>query len=205
MANAKWVVPRIFDYVSEHINCKPSTIQRGMKRKYKVEISYWTAWHARHICLEKVYGSFEDSYGCVPELCRQIRLANPDNVATWSKEEGVAEQFGVLFVMYKASLDGFLKGCRWVIGLDGTFLKGKYGGMVLAAMGLDNNNGIFPIAIYICRNECKETWNNFLSILAPHVTKEENPITFISDQQKGMSDLLVLHISFFRVRWLLEQ
>ncbi|MCL7023288.1 hypothetical protein MKW94_005357 [Papaver nudicaule] len=109
MANAKWVVPRILGYVSEHLNCKPSTIQSRMKRKYKVEISYWTAWHARHICLEKVYGSFEDNYTCVPELCRQIQLANSGSVATWSKEEGVAEQFGGLFVMYKASLYGSLR------------------------------------------------------------------------------------------------
>ncbi|MCL7049536.1 hypothetical protein MKW94_010624 [Papaver nudicaule] len=190
MANARWVAPRIMGYVSDHINCKPSAIQSRMQRKYKVKISYRTAWHARHICLEKFFGSFEDSYRWVPELCRQIMETNPGSIATWSKE-GVQEQFNGLFVMYKASLDGFLNGCRLVIGLDGTFLKGKYGGMVLAAMGLDNNNGIFPIAIYICRNECKETWNNFLSILAPYVTQKENPITFISDQQKGRKFLLI--------------
>ncbi|MCL7029985.1 hypothetical protein MKW94_014270 [Papaver nudicaule] len=190
MANAKWVAKRIMCYVSDHINCKPSTIQSRMKRKHKVEISYWTAWHARHMCLENIFGSFEDSYRCVPELCRQIKEANPGSIATWSKE-GVGEQFTGLFVMYKASLDGFLNGCRLVIGLDGTFLKGKYGGMVLAAMGLDNNNGIF-IAIYVCRNECKETWNKFLEILAPHVTQEEKPITFISDQQKGRKFALLL-------------
>ncbi|KAI3986554.1 hypothetical protein MKX01_014092, partial [Papaver californicum] len=122
----------------------------------------------------------------VPELCRQIQLANPGSMATWSKE-GVNEQFAGLFIMYKASLDGFLNGCRLIIGLDGTFLKGKYAGMILAAMALDNNNGIFPLAIYFCRNECKKTWNKFLSILAPHVTIQDKPITFISDKQKGIT------------------
>ncbi|RZC75346.1 hypothetical protein C5167_050829 [Papaver somniferum] len=187
MANARWVALRIMRYVKDHVQCKPSTIKRRVKRKYKVKISYWTAWHARHICLERIFGSYEKSYGQVPELCRQIMEANPGSIATWSKDT-VHRQFEGLFVMYKASLDGFLNGCRSIIGLDGTFLKGKYGGMVLAAMGLDNNNGIFPIAIYICRNECKETWNKFLSILAPYVTRHEQPLTFISDQQKGLID-----------------
>ncbi|KAI3899407.1 hypothetical protein MKW92_010811 [Papaver armeniacum] len=167
-------------YVKDHVKCKPSTIKRRVKRKYKVKISYWTAWHARHICLERIFGSFEKSYG-------QIMEANPGSIATWSKDT-VHHQFEGLFVMYKASLDGFLNGCRSIIGLDGTFLKGKYGGMVLAAMGLNNNNGIFPIAIYICVNECKETWNKFLSILAPYLTRHEQPLHSYLTQEKGLID-----------------
>ncbi|KAI3889850.1 hypothetical protein MKW92_033446 [Papaver armeniacum] len=187
MANARWVSWRIMGYMKDHIKCKPSTIMNRMKRKHGVTISYWTAWHARHMCLERIFGSYEKSYRQVPELCRQILLENPGSVAKWSKDI-VHNQFEGLFVMYKASLDGFLNGCRAIIGLDGTFLKGKYGGVVLAAVGLDNANGIFPIVIYICRNECIETWNKFLEILAPYVTRHEKPLTFISDQQKGVID-----------------
>ncbi|KAI3838494.1 hypothetical protein MKX03_013258, partial [Papaver bracteatum] len=97
-------------YVKDHVKCKSSTIKRRVKRKYKVKISYWNSWHARHICLERIFGSFEKSYGQVPELCRQIMEANPWSIATWSKDT-VHHQFEGLFVMYKASLDGFLNGC----------------------------------------------------------------------------------------------
>ncbi|KAI3874383.1 hypothetical protein MKX03_025855, partial [Papaver bracteatum] len=63
MANARWVALRIMGYVKDHVKCKPSTIKRRVKRKYKVKISYWTDWHARHICLERIFGSFEKTYG----------------------------------------------------------------------------------------------------------------------------------------------
>ena len=89
-------------------------------------------------------------------------------------------------VAFKASLDGFINGCRPVIGLDGCFLKGKYGGVVLSAVALDGNNGLFPVAICIANGETYDSWSRFLSFLAPHVKKHKDPLTFISDRAKGL-------------------
>lgn len=44
-----------------------------------------------------------------------------------------------------------------IIGLDGSFLKGKYSGAILFDVSLDGNNVLFPIAIYICRGEYYDT------------------------------------------------
>ncbi|GKF50230.1 hypothetical protein Tco_0146697, partial [Tanacetum coccineum] len=33
-----------------------------------------------------------------------------------------------------------------MLGLDGAFLKGLFPGQVLVAVGLDSNNGIYPLA-----------------------------------------------------------
>lgn len=63
---------------------------------------------------------------------------------------------------FKASLDVFVNGCRPIIGLNGSFLKGEYGRAILSVVSLDGNNGLFPIAIYICRREYNNTWSNFL-------------------------------------------
>ncbi|KAI3934289.1 hypothetical protein MKW98_009270 [Papaver atlanticum] len=99
MANARWVSWRIMGYMKDHIKCKPSTIMNRMKRKHGVTISYWTAWHARHMCLREIFGSYEKSYRQVPELCRQILLENPGSIAKWSKDI-VHHQFEGLFVMF---------------------------------------------------------------------------------------------------------
>ena len=61
--------------------------------------------------------------------------------------------------------------CKPIIGLDGSFLKGKYGGAILFIVSLDGNNGLFHIAIYICRREYYNTCSNFLQILKPHFKK----------------------------------
>jgi hypothetical protein len=41
----------------------------------------------------------------------------------------------------------FLQGCRPIIFVDGCFIKTTYKGQLLAAIGIDPNNCIFPIAI----------------------------------------------------------
>lgn len=42
--------------------------------------------------------------------------------------------------------NGFNAGCRPIIGLDGCHLKGPYGGQLLADVGADFNDGMYPIA-----------------------------------------------------------
>jgi hypothetical protein len=51
----------------------------------------------------------------------------------------------------------FLEGCRLVISLDGCFLKGPYKGILLATVGRDANNNMYPIAIVIVESETKDS------------------------------------------------
>ncbi|KAF6157201.1 hypothetical protein GIB67_041662 [Kingdonia uniflora] len=79
---------------------------------------------------------------------------------------------------------------RPIFGLDGCFLKGKYGGVCLSIIGLDANNGLFPIAVYLCRSECYETWSNFMQKVEPYLNQHKNKLTFIRDRQKGFIGLV---------------
>ncbi|XP_063946158.1 uncharacterized protein LOC135151558 [Daucus carota subsp. sativus] len=47
------------------------------------------------------------------------------------------------------------------MGVDGTHLKGDYGGVLLSAVALDANNEIFPLAYAIVSAKDKETWSWF--------------------------------------------
>ena len=51
---------------------------------------------------------------------------------------------------------GFLEACRLVFGLDGTFLKDAAGGVLLTAIGVDPNNGLYPIAYATTEGEAKD-------------------------------------------------
>ncbi|KAL0313985.1 UNVERIFIED_CONTAM: hypothetical protein Sangu_2242900 [Sesamum angustifolium] len=53
------------------------------------------------------------------------------------------------FMDLKALRDGFLEGCSPFIGFDGCHMKGPYGGVLLAAVGLDGNNGLYPLAFVV--------------------------------------------------------
>lgn len=62
------------------------------------------------------------------ELCNQMLSKNPSSICHWTRCP-YKNNFDSVCVAFKASLDGFINGCRLVIGLDGTFLKEKYGSL----------------------------------------------------------------------------
>ena len=67
---------------------------------------------------------------------------------------------------YAALKNEFINGCRWFIGLDDCHLKWHFGDMLLLAVALDANNGIFPITICTCESKCADRWKWFLAILS---------------------------------------
>ncbi|KAK4381983.1 hypothetical protein Sango_2730600 [Sesamum angolense] len=51
-----------------------------------------------------------------------------------------------------------LKGCSPFLGFDRCHLKGSFEGVLLAVIGLDGNNGLFPIVFVVLESDCKESW-----------------------------------------------
>ncbi|MCL7023791.1 hypothetical protein MKW94_010024, partial [Papaver nudicaule] len=185
LANARWVAKVMLECYKAHPKYKPRDFMAEVKKNHKVEISYYTAWHAYHLCNEKLLGSYEEGYSLLPALCDQILKENPRNIASLRTDPS-NDRFHSLCIAYRASIKGFLESGRPFLGLDGCHLLGKYGGTLLAIMSLDGNNGLYPIAIYICQSECKETWTHFLGIMAAELKQHKRALTFISDRQKGL-------------------
>ncbi|XP_026420744.1 uncharacterized protein LOC113316808 [Papaver somniferum] len=177
-----------------HPNYKPRDFMTEVKKNHKVEISYYTAWHAYHLCNEKILGSYEEGYSLLPALCDQILKENTTNIAKLTTDP-LTKKFKSLCVAYRVSLDGFVKSAIPILGLDGCHLSGKYGGTLLAITCLDGNNGIFPISIYLCESECKEEWINFLSILVEELKAHPKALNFISDRQKGLIEGVSVNFS----------
>ncbi|KAL0325076.1 UNVERIFIED_CONTAM: hypothetical protein Sradi_5076900 [Sesamum radiatum] len=86
-------------------------------------------------------------------------------------------------------MKGFFEGCRPIIGLDACFLKGPFGGQLMAAIGRDGNNQMFPLAMAVVECECKESWTWFLDmLLSAFGNVDLMRCTFISDRQKDLID-----------------
>lgn len=83
--------------------------------------------------------------------------------------------------------------CRPLIGLDACFLKGEYGGQLIAAVGKDGNDQIYPIAYAVVESETRDSWKWFLDLLLEDLNSIlPRSYGFISDQQK-----VNLHIYIF--------
>ncbi|XP_008239616.1 PREDICTED: uncharacterized protein LOC103338208 [Prunus mume] len=92
-----------------------------------------------------------------------------------------------MYVCFAGCRQEFLDGCRPVIGVDGCNVKGPYPGQILIAVGVDGNNGNFPIAYAVVEIESKQLWIRFLRLLIQDL-KITNDLSymFISDKQKRL-------------------
>ncbi|GJV44371.1 heat stress transcription factor B-4-like protein [Tanacetum coccineum] len=95
--------------------------------------------------------------------------------------------FQIIYICLEALKLGF-RACRIdMLGLDGAFMKGPFPGQVLVAVGLDSNNGIYPLAYALVEAESKSSWCWFLQCLGDDIDLHPNlNFTFISDRQKGI-------------------
>nr|KAJ0198725.1 hypothetical protein LSAT_V11C600326040 [Lactuca sativa] len=105
--------------------------------------------------------------------------------------------FSKFYVCFKVVRDGWLEGCRPVIGLDGCFLKGIVRGEVLSAVGRDANNNLYPLAWAVVCVENKKTWKWFIDLLMDDINGGLGAgITLLSDGHKAEILLPGLRHSF---------
>ncbi|GKD52173.1 mutator type transposase [Tanacetum coccineum] len=98
--------------------------------------------------------------------------------------EKPTRMFRRIYICLGALKRGFKETRRELLGLDGAFMRGQYSGQMLTAMGMDANNGIYPVAYGIVESE-NQSW--FLTCLANDFDLYTNSnFTFITDRQKGL-------------------
>nr|GEV95628.1 uncharacterized protein [Tanacetum cinerariifolium] len=118
-------------------------------------------------------GSVNDGEGCSKDVgglwdYRQAILdSNLGSTCVLNIEEldSGAIYFKMFYVCFKGVKDGWLEGCRRLIGLDGCFLKHTYKGKLLITMRRDANNQMYLIAWAVVKVENNENWCWFLSLV----------------------------------------
>ncbi|KAF6164596.1 hypothetical protein GIB67_032824 [Kingdonia uniflora] len=186
----RYVAKEIENLIRDASTTKPMQISDIVYRRFGVRDSYYTAWNTRNMVMEKIVGSYDKGYVLCPELYVEIQKSNPGSIATCSREDGNLK-FTDMCISFKAALDGFSKGCKPILGLDGCFLKGKYGGQCLSIISLNTNNGLFPIAVFICRikviDQLKYEWVGYCSHyhrVAAYVPSYDQAINPIADSSE---------------------
>ncbi|KAL3329826.1 hypothetical protein AABB24_033937 [Solanum stoloniferum] len=168
-------------------NYKPKDIANDIEREYGIQLNYSQARRAKEKAREQLQGSYREAYSQLPLLCEKIKETNPGSVATvYAKDDS---SFHRLFILFHASITGFRQGCRPLLFLDSTLLYAKYQGTLLAAVGVDGNDGVFPLAFAVVDEETNDNWHWFLSELKSTVLMS-CPITFVCDFQRGIRESL---------------
>ena len=198
MMNSKWLGPKLHNRVKENPSLKLNSIIERAQTKWGINVGPSKAYRARSIAIDMVDGSFREQYTRIYDYCHELLRCNPHSTVRVSTQpfqgtEVALETHGAvmcphfqrMYICFKACKDSFFE-CRPIIGLDGCFLKGYYGGQLLSAIGRDPNDQMMPIAFAVVEGETKESWAWFLDLLVKDLggVRLCKTYTFISDQQK---------------------
>ncbi|KAF6142681.1 hypothetical protein GIB67_015167 [Kingdonia uniflora] len=70
--NPIWVVKNMENLIRDASTTKPMQISDIVYKRFGVRVSYYTAWNARNMVMEKIVGSYDKGYALCPELCVEI-------------------------------------------------------------------------------------------------------------------------------------
>ncbi|KAH9698182.1 SWIM-type domain-containing protein [Citrus sinensis] len=186
---SKWIAEKIKSKVVVDPHVKISVLHEFMQETFGVRIGNLKLYRARERARTDIHGDHARGYEDLFQYAAVILKYDPGAIckilcdAVTRAEKVLFQRF---FMAFPAQRNVLHNGCRSYIGLDGCHLKSMYGGVLLAAVSMDANNGMVSLAIVVCEIENTETWTWFLEILHSYFDNGSDQITFCSDRQKGL-------------------
>ena len=181
-ANQDWLADQLVPEIRAHPNMSAEEAFDFLKKQRNVHVDDWMIYRARRTARKVVVGSEREQYAKLRKYCKELKDKNEGSTVQLILK---GNTFDRLYICLDACKKGFKAGCRPLIGLDGCFLKGYYGGQLLTAVAMDANNHNFIIAYAIVDSETRDTWSWFLENLLHDIgSVRENGWNFITDQQK---------------------
>ncbi|XP_074299045.1 uncharacterized protein LOC141630064 [Silene latifolia] len=155
--------------------------KKQIKRDLGVDVKYGLCWLARARAKLIIYGNCSDQYGRVWDYVSAVGKFIPGSTAIVVVDniERPPLFFQRMYICYKLVKEGYLNGCRPIIGP--LWLSGF--------VVVDGNNNIYPVAWAVVEIENRETWCWFLRLLMEDLGMEAGlGITIKSVKQKGIRE-----------------
>ncbi|KAH9667976.1 hypothetical protein KPL70_021250 [Citrus sinensis] len=188
----------------DHLDINVDFIIDELRRIYGCKVNRFKVYRAKKMALQRAGADHESSYRLIRSYAQIILNKMPQALALVSVIRFPREQsqthFDRFILSFPALRDGFKAGCRPFIRIDGCHLKGPYKGVMLSAVALDANTGIFPVAVCVCSVESTSTWTWFLGHLKTFL-EDARQLTFMCDRQKGIQNALALEFPNAQVRF----
>ncbi|KAH0665257.1 hypothetical protein KY285_026463 [Solanum tuberosum] len=172
--------------------CKVNEMRKIVDDNSRLNISYSKMKRVKRLVLEKLDGSYVDDFNKFEGYAQELRDSNPgtDVIINICKEallEHGQRKFLRMYICIQALKSGWRAGLRPFIGLDGTFLKGKFKGILLVALGQDSMKHFYPLAWAVVDRETIRTWKWFIELLRNSLGLADGEgLTLMSDMQKGL-------------------
>ncbi|VVA40420.1 PREDICTED: transposon, partial [Prunus dulcis] len=157
-ATASWLAERYDGQLRLNPNWTASSFTEQVHQDYDYRPSRAIVYRARAMAVDIVEGSFSKQYEVLCDYYHELRTRNVGSTVIIKFEmEGDRSRFQRIYICLAACKKGILDGCRPMVYLDGCHVKRPHAGQVLFQMGVDANNGMFPLAYVYVEIESNST------------------------------------------------
>ena len=162
--------------------------------RYNLSVSKYICQKARRMALDLVIETQAEQFAKLWDYEAELKRSNPEThteIMTIPQADGKL-RFDKFYVCFEVLRKHWKRSCRPIIGLDGAFLKWELKGEILAAVGRDADNRIYPIAWAVVRVEDNDSWGWFVDKLKHDLgLRLGNEFTIISDKQKRLINVVL--------------
>ena len=172
---------------------KWTDIKDEIMMRYNLSVSKRICTKARRMALDLVIETQREQFAKLWDYEKELQRSFDNmktEIVTIPREDGkfVFDRFYNCFEYLKNT---WKRCCRPIIGLDGAFMRWELKGEILAAVGRDADNRIYPIAWKIVRVEDNASWIWFVDKLKSDLDLGlGNGFTIISDKQKCLINVV---------------
>ncbi|KAL2942453.1 Cortactin-binding protein 2 [Bienertia sinuspersici] len=163
-----WVANEMLEVFKARPHWPAKEIKDTIKRAYKVLVNRQFAYKVKYNAHKLLHGSMHEHYQKLGRYMAAMEASSPNSVVDLVVDtvKGVNPPvFQRLFTCFEGLQKGWKEGCRKVICVDAAFLKTFLGGQILAAVGRDANEQMFPIAWAVVEGENNKSWEWFFNHL----------------------------------------
>ncbi|XP_028778511.1 uncharacterized protein LOC114735021 [Neltuma alba] len=190
-ASVKWLAEHFKEKIQERPNYSICEMKNDVERELKVHVSLHKCKRAKRRIIQHMDGSFVDEFSKLEAYCNELKVSNLGSDISMEISNEALEQgrrvFRRMYLCFNAAKVSWKVGCRPLIGVDGTFLKGKVRGILLTAVGLDANDSLYPLAFALVDKENGMNWSWFIQWLRISLDLHNGgKVTFMLDIQKGL-------------------
>ncbi|XP_071729271.1 uncharacterized protein [Rutidosis leptorrhynchoides] len=187
----EFIASQLQDQLATNPRIPTKAVKHQYESKLDVNISRMKAYRALKKATKNLEGDYHSQYSLLRDYLEELVKCNPGTrtkvVTEPSNSNSRIRVFKRVYICLGALKRGFRALGRDLIGLDGCFMKEPARGQVLTAVGMDSNNGIYPVAYAIVEAENFNSWKWFLENLGEDLDLDSRSnYTFISDRQKGL-------------------
>ncbi|KAG8379809.1 hypothetical protein BUALT_Bualt07G0127900 [Buddleja alternifolia] len=161
-ANSRWISGKYEGLFRTDPKRSMKGFIKDVVKEIRCKVSRYQAYRAKQEALRNIEGKAEDQYKLLWDYAQELRISNPGSTVILVMEDGEDEdgrkKFVKLYICFDALKQGFMAGCRPIVGVDGCHLKGPHVGILLTAVAIDPNNCLYPLAYAVVSSETRQNW-----------------------------------------------